>query len=208
MQQYACPNCGAPLAFFSSVSVHTTCTSCRSVVIRHDMNLETMGKVGELLDDMSPFQVGTTGTFEGENFKLLGRIKLVYSGGTWSEWFASFPNNKIGWLAEAQGNYMISFQVSNAQIEMPKHASVLQKWIIMGEEYYIEDVKKVKLIASEGELPFEFEPNSKGWSIDIRNDAGDFATVSTFAGEIEFFKGKYTDFDSLNFQNLRRIDGW
>ena len=85
MQNYACPNCGAPLEFFSSVSVFTTCTSCRSQVVRHDFNLETMGVVGELLDDMSPFQVGTTGTFQEQNFKLLGRIKVVYSGGSWSE---------------------------------------------------------------------------------------------------------------------------
>ena len=208
MQQYACPNCGAPISFFSSVSVYSTCTSCRSQVIRHDLDIEKMGTVGELLNDMSPFQIGTTGTYEGRNFKLLGRVKVVYKGGSWSEWFALFDDGKIGWLAEAQGLYMMSFRVENAKFAVPKVLKPLQRWHILGELFTVEDARHVTAVASEGELPFSFRPNAKGISVDVRDESGGFATVSTYNNDLEFFKGKYVEFDAFNFNNLRQIDGW
>jgi Domain of unknown function (DUF4178) len=154
MQQYACPNCGAPLVFRSSVSVQSTCTFCQSMVVRHDMKLETLGKVAELLDDMSPFQVGTMGTYQNKHFTLVGRVKVVYASGTWSEWYALFDDGAEGWLAEAQGSYMMTFPKDDTGLGALDSLVPLAAMTLWDTQFYIEDVKYVTYAASEGELHF------------------------------------------------------
>ena len=142
MQQYNCPNCGALLVFLFSVSVHTTCDFCRSMVVRHDMNLETIGQVAELLNDMSPFQVGTRGTYKGQSFTLVGRIKVVYDKGTWSEWYAYFDDGREGWLAEAQGNYMMTYAADASRIQFEGAIKPMAAAKIDETLFFVEDVKE------------------------------------------------------------------
>lgn len=208
MQQYNCPNCGAPLVFRSSISVHTTCAHCRSMVVRHDMNLETLGQVAELLDDMSPFQVGTSGSYKGQAFTLIGRIKVVYPKGTWSEWYAFFNDGREAWLAEAQGNYMMTFVEAADQIQFEGALKPLTRAKIGETIFHVEDVKEVTYAASEGELPHLFKPREKVTSVDLRSEDGKFASVAIKGDGRHLFVGEYVDFDSFSFQNLRTLDGW
>ncbi len=208
MQQYNCPNCGAPLIFRSSVSVHSTCTYCQSMVVRHDMKLETLGKVAELLDDMSPFQVGTSGTYKGKGFTLVGRIKVVYPSGTWSEWYALFDDGTEGWLAEAQGAYMMTFPKEDPALDFHSTMAPLDQKTILGEPFFVEDVKYVTYAASEGELPYPFTPKQQARSIDLRSEDGKFASIAIIGKEQRLYLGEYAAFESFNFQNMRTLDGW
>jgi hypothetical protein len=208
MQQYACPNCGAPLIFRSSVSVHSTCTHCRSMVVRHDMNLETLGEVAELLDDMSPFQVGTTGRYKDKQFTLIGRIKVVYESGTWSEWYALFDDGTEGWLAEAQGNYMMTFATDDPDFDIFASQKLMRKMQLKGETFFIEDVKRVTYAASEGELPMPFKPNEIVISVDLRSEKGAFASVTMKGKNRYIYLGEYVPFEAFEFQNIRTFDGW
>jgi hypothetical protein len=209
MQQYECPNCGAPLVFRSAISVHTTCVYCQSMVVRHDMNLEAIGEAAELLDDMSPFQVGTMGKYGGVGFTLVGRIKVVYPKGTWSEWYALMDDGREGWLAEAQGNYMMTFEDKEWDGKglggklYPPHP-----FDIKGKRFIVEDSKKVVYFGSEGELPFPFVPKEEATSIDLRADDDTFATISMSEHGNQLFLGRYAAFDSFEFNNLRTLDGW
>jgi hypothetical protein len=178
------------------------------MVVRHDMNLKTMGKVAELLDDMSPFQVGTMGTYKGKAFTLVGRVKVVYPSGTWSEWYALFDDGKEGWLAEAQGNYMMTFLQPDQEIQLSKNAEPMQEIDIAGEAFFVEDVKDVRYASSEGELPFPFTPNQAATSIDLRSRNGKFASVTLKGSHRDLYLGEYVAFETFQFQNLRTIDGW
>lgn len=208
MQQYACPNCGAPIVFRSSISVYSTCTYCRSMVVRHDMKLETLGQVAELLDDMSPFQVGTTGTYQNRSFTLVGRVKVVYSKGTWSEWVALFDDGSHGWLAEAQGSYMMTFEQPNVDIEVPQAHKPGEEAKIDGKSYLVEDARVVAYVASEGELPYPFTPKESVTSIDLMGNKGEFASLTISKRGTTAFLGEYVPFDDFHFQNLRTLDGW
>lgn len=208
MQQYNCPNCGAPLVFHSSVSVHTTCAFCRSMVVRHDMNLETIGQVAELLDDMSPFQVGTRGTYKGQNFMLVGRIKVLYDKGTWSEWYAYFDDGREGWLAEAQGNYMMTYGADASRIQFEGAIKPLAEAKIDQTLFFVEDVKEVTYAASEGELPQIFKPKEQVTSVDLRSENGVFASMTIKGDGRHLFIGEYVEFDTFDFQYLRTLDGW
>ena len=59
MRTYDCPQCSGTVPFQSSVTVSATCPYCRSIVVRRDANVETMGLQAELPPDLSPLQVGT-----------------------------------------------------------------------------------------------------------------------------------------------------
>jgi Domain of unknown function (DUF4178) len=208
MQQYACPNCGAPVVFRSSISVQTTCTYCRSMIVRHDMNLETLGQVAELLDDMSPFQVGTSGRYMGKGFTLVGRVKVIYEKGTWSEWFALFDDGTEGWLAEAQGSYMMTYEQHDAEVSLPQELKPTEEVVISGTPYEIEDVREVTYFASEGELPFAFTPKTVAISMDLKDDRNSMASISILPRGTIVYLGYYLDFDRCQFQNLRMLDGW
>ena len=206
--EYNCPNCGAPIQFRSKVSIYTTCTYCRSNIIRRDMDLEKIGEVSELLNDMSPFQVGTTGQYLGVGFRLLGRIKVGYSGGMWSEWFVLFDDNREGWLAEAQGLYMMSFEHKNAPIPPYKRTQVGQKITFENDRFVVDDRRKINYLGSEGELPYVFKHGFKGASIDLRGPNKKFLNFLYGPDGDQAFAGYYVPFEEFQFKDLRPLDGW
>src|SRR5262245_47494724 len=116
----ACPSCGAQVSFRSSVSFMAVCEYCRSTLIRHDKNIEDIGKMADLLPDQSILQLGTEGVYEGVHFAVIGRIQLRYEAGVWSEWHVLFDNMKTGWLSEAGG---ISWMTFPRRLEKPFPAS-------------------------------------------------------------------------------------
>ena len=72
----ACPNCGSTIRFDWSHAVQTSCPFCHSVIVRGDVDLKTVGSVGDLPATSSPLQIGTTGRFQHRRFAVVGR--LVY----------------------------------------------------------------------------------------------------------------------------------
>jgi len=72
MQTLSCSSCGANVNFVSKASIFAVCSYCKSSLVRQNMNLEVVGKISELRDDLTPFQVGTSGMFDGKKFGWLG----------------------------------------------------------------------------------------------------------------------------------------
>ena len=75
--------------------------------MRRDLNLETLGKMADLPEDLSILQIGARGKFEGISFAVIGRLRMSWQEGFWNEWCALFEDQRIGWLAEAQGFWMM-----------------------------------------------------------------------------------------------------
>ena len=87
------------------------CPYCRSMVVRHDVNVEAIGQMAQLPPDLSPLQIGVHGEMDGQGFTLIGRARLAYEEGSWNEWCALFGDGRYGWVAEAQGFFMVSFEI-------------------------------------------------------------------------------------------------
>jgi hypothetical protein len=105
-----CPSCGAPVVFQSAASVFAVCAYCQSTLVRHDENLEDIGKMAALVEDRSPLQLGAEGRYKGVHFALIGRLQIKYSQGIWNEWHLLFDDMRNGWLSEAGGEYVLTFQ--------------------------------------------------------------------------------------------------
>lgn len=75
------------------------------MVVRQDVDVASIGIMAALPEDMSPLQLGSIGKYKGNNFAILGRLKLAWEDGMWNEWYCLFDDGKEAWLAEAQGSF-------------------------------------------------------------------------------------------------------
>jgi hypothetical protein len=208
MQQYTCPSCGAQIKFQSSVSVTCVCPYCRSLVVRRDMDVEAIGVMAQLPDDISPFQLGTAGICKNIHFSLIGRMKIGWEDGSWNEWFMLTDEGKKGWLAEAQGSLAVSFEREEGTL--PKTPPKLgQGMTFGGKQFFVSDVKETECIGSEGELPFAAPKGRKTIAADLISSDGGFASIEyADVKPPRFYIGEYMEFDALRFTNLRALPGW
>ena len=108
--QAHCPSCGGPVEFKAGSTIVVVCPYCRSAIARTDRGLEDIGKIAEIADSESPLRLGLKGTYKDTRFELTGRAQMRHElGGYWDEWYATFSNGWVGWLAEAQGRFYLTF---------------------------------------------------------------------------------------------------
>ncbi|MCB1178307.1 MAG: DUF4178 domain-containing protein [Leptospiraceae bacterium] len=206
----SCPSCGAELNFKSKITAMLVCEYCTSVVVRHDMNLEDLGKVGEIQEDMSPLQVGTSGFYGDKKFEIIGRQKAAYSDGFWNEWYILFSNFTDGWLAEAQGFYMVSEEApKKGNIPSKESIRVGAGIVIDNKNFVVDDIKNITYIGCEGELPQQNLIGSTAVSVDLSDDINNFCNiVYSDNGNVYVYLGKYIEFEDFQFKSLRELDGW
>ena len=203
-----CPACGAGVNFQSKASVFAVCSYCKSSLVRQGMDLDAVGKISELGDDLTPIQTGTTGMFEEEKFEVIGRMKIGYSNGFWNEWFTLLGSGKVGWLVEAQGFYALCYPFLDVS---PPAREVIrpEKKVFLGDTaYLVEDIREVVCLHSEGELPVDAVEGRRSTSVDLTGFDDSMATIEYAQKETRVFIGAYKDFDLFQFKNLRPLDGW
>jgi hypothetical protein len=201
---FTCPTCGAPLRFLSAAPF-AVCAFCRSLLVRTDVGLESMGKVAVVPEDFSPLQVGTRGQFDNRSFALIGRIRKVWSEGSWNEWCAQFSDGALGWLAEAQGDLVMTFErpISLASQSLEPDSVVT----LEGQRFQVSDVKQVSSAGAEGELA-SYSPEAQAMtSIDLRGPGPAFATIER-SNKTRVFVGRFVEFEDCRFQQLRAMSGW
>ncbi len=205
----SCPNCGATVEFLWSSAVQTTCAYCRSILVRHDVDLERVGEVGDLPPDSSPIQRGTEGRYERVGFVVVGRIIYEHERGGWNEWHLRFADGRSGWLSDAQLEYAISFPVDNgARILPPERARVGQPITLGGKSLSVSTLTRARYRGVEGELPFEYWDKQEVLFADLRGEEREFATVDYSEDPPLLFVGEFVDFDALELVELRQFEGW
>lgn len=150
MKKFQCPSCAAEICFQSNVSVYAVCKYCASMVVRRDVDVQAIGTMAALPEDMSPFQIGTQGLYRGQMFGVVGRMKMGWSDGMWNEWFIISDNGLKGWLAEAQGTYAVCFELEEELEEETK--ARLEKMIHPEKREYdkrnMEDILKIQGVSN------------------------------------------------------------
>ncbi|MFM8570233.1 MAG: DUF4178 domain-containing protein, partial [Pirellula sp.] len=77
-----------------------------------------------------------TGSYRNKSFCITGRVQYKHpSGAVWDEWYLSFPGERWGWLAEAQGNLYLMFE------QKTKTGSRLAQFetLDLGHEFKVRD---------------------------------------------------------------------
>ncbi len=210
----ACPACGAGVKFRTQSAVSLVCSYCKQLLVRQNMNLEAVGKMADLQsqDEVSPLQLGTRGKFDGKLFDIVGRLRQSWEDGAWNEWYILFSDRTEGWLAEAQGFFMVSFRDNKTTTAPPAPQDLMtgQTVRIRGIPFKVDDIKASTCTGSEGELPFPAPVGRKSMSADLSTPEGtSFATIDFSANEgLAVYIGRFVEFDQLELRNIREIEGW
>ncbi|MBI5640715.1 MAG: DUF4178 domain-containing protein [Nitrospirae bacterium] len=202
-----CPSCGAEVRFKSSVSVFSVCDHCRAMIVRRDMDLESLGQMAQLPDDISPLKLGSTGKYRDTRFEVIGRLKVAWSEGFWNEWYLLFENGKNGWLAEAMGFFMMSSEAKVTDRVPGREAVRVGNSYELAPpmKFYVDDIKEAICVGSEGELPFKGMQGRKTVSVDMSSYSGEFVNIEYCVDEIRLYTGRYVEFEELAMSNLRDL---
>src|SRR5262245_26624816 len=202
----ACPNCGAPIEFRWSGAVQTVCTHCQSVVVRHDVNLEALGRVSEWPQDSSPIQIGTEGRWNDKPFTVTGRIAYEHEDGGWNEWHLLFAGGESGWLSDAQAEYAISTLAAATKLPPIGSVSVGGHLSFQQRSFQVSSITNAHYRGVEGELPFVYWDKDTVPFVDLRAHDESFATIDYSEDPPLLFVGRFVEYDALSLRNLRDFD--
>jgi uncharacterized Zn finger protein (UPF0148 family) len=178
-----CPSCGAPVEFKSGQSIVVICEYCRSAVARTDRELKDLGKVAELVETGSPLDVGLRGKWKDVSFELTGRAQLGHEmGGQWDEWYATFSNGWLGWLAEAQGRFYLTFEYpipEGAQVPSFEQLQLGQQvpGLPWPTPLMVAETGRATALGAKGEIPYLLTPGKTYYYADLSGVNSAFGTL-------------------------------
>jgi hypothetical protein len=177
--------------------------------VRHDVNLEAVGKVADLPVDPSPIQIATEGIYRDKPFVVLGRILYKYELGFWNEWHLVFSDGVSGWLSDASLEYAVSFQRPLSG-DVPSAREMIRGYALSVDNIPLEvtTMTWAHYAGVEGELPFEYWGKEQVLFADLRSPEAHFATIDYSEQPPLLFVGEAVEFEDLRFKNLKLIEGW
>lgn len=183
------------------------CEYCRSTLIKDADSVKDIGKMSEVLEDYSPIQISTSGSYEGKSFSVVGRIQLRYEDGFWNEWYLWFADGSDGWLSDASGQFVVT-RLRGTLPAAPKFESLGPGAALKdgGARYVATDVRTARCTGGQGELPVRV---GAGWQAKVADfrSADRFITLDYSDGEVpQVYAGGAVSLDDLRPQLLRSDD--
>jgi Zn finger protein HypA/HybF involved in hydrogenase expression len=210
--QANCPSCGAAIEFQAGSTIVLVCPYCRSAVARTDRGLSDLGKVAEIAESQSPLKLGLKGTWKNIRFELTGRAQYRHElGGFWDEWYATFSNGWVGWLAEAQGRfYLTFFQPLPQGVTLPSFAGI-QLGQFVNEvpsqtPLMVQEKGTATTAAADGEIPYQFTPNEQLQYADIAGKGGAFGTIDYSADPPWVFVGQQVTLEEIGLGDAKPVE--
>jgi hypothetical protein len=193
----------------SAQSLLAVCGYCRATLIRRDLDVEQVGTMAALLEDVTPLRLGAEGVWRGTHFAVVGRLQVRWDGGRWNEWYCVFDDGRGGWLGEAAGEFSVSFETTVAE-PLPAWKSLGPGTLVTlgGVAYEVTDRREAEVIGGEGELPFRVDAGWKTATADLRTPTTRFATLDYSDEPPRVYIGEVVDVATLGLRGLRELDRW
>ncbi|REJ76363.1 MAG: DUF4178 domain-containing protein [Acidobacteria bacterium] len=207
-----CPSCAGPIEFRSGSSVVVICPFCKSAVARTDKDVEDLGKIADVMQSQSPLKMGLSGEWNGHRFELTGRAQISHSmGGFWDEWYATFSNGWVAWLAEAQGKFYLTFYKPLPEgVSLPDFEQIAPGQPLSGigvdERLVVAEKGTASYVAAEGEIPYKLVPGEKSNYADLSGKDGVFATIDYSSSPPLLFYGKEVSLKDIGFADKRSAE--
>jgi hypothetical protein len=175
-----CPGCGATLDFKNAGTLTITCPFCGSASWRTDVDLEELGKVAALAPIESPIELGSFGRVDGVGWTAVGQIQLDHGAGPWNEWCLLLDDGSWRWLAEAQGELLLTRALEGAGPHLPARENVSPGRSVSlpgGGEFVVAEVGEARVTGIRGELPVRVQVGGTVRYADLRGRGEAFATI-------------------------------
>src|SRR5436190_2416386 len=204
-----CPSCGAQIEFKAGSTIVLVCPFCRSAVARTDRGLEDLGKVAEVAESESPLKLGLKGLYKDVRFELTGRAQLRHElGGSWDEWYATFSNGWVGWLAEAQGRFYLTFYQPLPAGIAPPSFDGLQLGQVVSEipgGLMVQEKGRGTSVAADGEIPYKLTPGEQFAYADLAGKNNAFATIDYIIEPPWVFVGSQVTLDEIGLGDAKPV---
>lgn len=213
MKLASCPSCGEVVEFSTTWIKEKTCPHCHknfSKEVAETSEEEQEGRVHvRLLEDMSPFRLGTRGRLEGQHFTLVGRVKMHWEDGSWDEWWMHFDDGKTAWLAHAEGAYIL-LKEEDLEEKVTPYMLKIGKALPFLENMVVKDIKKATRSLCEGRLPPDVKEGQEVRCFDLqKEEENKYATIEFVQQKrASLFVGSILEFDRFHFTNLREFNDW
>lgn len=206
---FACPTCGAPIAFRWAQAVQTTCEFCKSVLVRTGLDLERVGQQADFPATASPVQIGMQGRWGARTFTVVGRLTYEWARGRWNEWYLRLNDSKGAWLSDAQLEYALTVEVAPG-LPLPDPSSLSVGDIVDTERhrFTVTSITLAEYVGTEGELPFTTGARALCTFVDLLTATGIFATLDGSETPPLLFMGDYATWDEMAPQGAREFEGW
>ena len=204
-----CPSCAGPIEFKAGSTIVLVCPFCRSAIARTDRALEDLGKVSEIVESESPLKLGLKGSYNENRFELTGRAQLRHEmGGFWDEWYATFSNGRVGWLAEAQGRfYLTFFQSVPPSVSLPSFEQLqigqTVKEIQSPTPLMVTEKGTATSVAADGEIPYRLTPNEQSGYADLSGVDDAFGTIDYSTSPPWLFLGRQVSLQEIGLGDAR-----
>ena len=174
------------------------------MVVRDGETLSRIGKMAELFDDHSPLQLHASGVWNGQDFRLLGRLQYKYPEGTWTEWHALLGDGSSAFLSEDNGSYVFTTNTP-VQREMPaaEQFRLGATTQINGKTFSVASNQTVALISAQGELPRLPKLGESFAMVELRSAEGEVLSVDYSVQPPAVCMGRSVTLDDLKLQGLK-----
>lgn len=135
--------------------------------------------MSDLVPTAAPMAVGDSGTADGREFVVGGRLQLDHGRGPWDEWYVELERGRWGWLARAQGHWYLTFPIEASGLPSYEQMVPGNQGKLPGSDvqWTASERGQSKLVSAEGELPMPARPGSTGTYVDLEGPDGEFATI-------------------------------
>jgi hypothetical protein len=144
------------------------------------MKLEELGKVAALAPIESPLELGAFGRLDGVSWTAVGQVQLDHGTGPWNEWCLLLDDGSWRWLAEAQGELLLTRPVPEAKDAIPPYSTLKPGESVDlpgGDSFVVAEIGQARVTTVRGELPVRIAPGGTVRYADLRGRAGGFGTL-------------------------------
>jgi hypothetical protein len=211
MTTFTCSECKNTQSLRGDKSLVFICTTCGSL-LRDETSLDLPKR--PIPADWSVIQIGSTGSFKGKGFEVIGRVRLQMQKeykNYWCLWYAA--TKEYGWLIESFGFYALCpgslFEMTEKndlkRLKAGKTVNVSESSILaLDEEDHCEG------LSYTGELNdwSFYAPNFNivhGYS---NRSVASFFHISSLKQQAKFFIGEWINWESLELKNLNKSNEW
>jgi hypothetical protein len=120
----------------------------------------------------------------------------------------SFPGDRWGWLAEAQGNLYLMFEQrlkSGSALAQFDAIELGQSFEVRDESLKVTEKAIAEVAAAEGEIPWAVRPGLPHSYADLKSEGGSIGTLDFSSSPTRFFLGKRVTMESLG---MTPNSGW
>ncbi len=180
-----CPACGGPIENINPHSRSVSCSHCANLLYFNNSQWVSGGKFPTEIEAPPLLRVDRQGSFDGNAFRVAGRIRLAYDEGHWDEWWLEFENGEDRWLEEDDGSYYFHQSVPlDTTTDAVNNLGVGKMFPAGDKSWFVTESGEASISGVQGQVPVTLQPGFLLRYYDAVTD-GKTISIEVWGNEVE-----------------------